>query len=559
MKRFLFLLTLKKVAKPKNEHHECKLQIDYKSPPDIREVASGKASCPGCGSRFQVAFEREQGYIPPSAVSSMLEDQNRRTQAKKELEEVDAIFQKAQKEFRSSGLSASRSRLFFSKKEQFSENEPSRGALQLKPAKGKQKPLDELSRSKEELQKSDAPPTILCQRCRTITRHHKQNDVPIEHFIENFGKLRRKQALFVKLVDIFNLNGSFIENVEYIVGNNPMILAVTKIDLLPKKYVVPRLAQIEAQVRHIALHNFGVKNLNEVVAVSARKGLNVRRLAAVISQHRGTRDVYLIGAANAGKSSLINAMLKKYMQVPSKAGEKQRLLPRATVSRRPGTTLQPIPFRLVDGGSLYDTPGVMQQFGTDHGFKLKPRLYLPRDPIQKPWVFLVKPGASVLVSSLVRFDLLSGPANGVKVAVFANRALGATVTKTVKAQQGYAVRNSGDKRGAMLRPKVDSMAVLSQSHLFEMEMLRMKHTTEDLSVANIGWISICADVKCDLKWEVHSPEGFVVRRRPALLQIPTTDLKSVRPHVLYLRRRLKPAAGCSPKRGTQKTGNREKV
>lgn len=37
------------------------------------------------------------------------------------------------------------------------------------------------------------------QRCRTITRYHKQNDVPIEHFIESFGKLRRKQALFVKV------------------------------------------------------------------------------------------------------------------------------------------------------------------------------------------------------------------------------------------------------------------------------------------------------------------------------------------------------------------------
>lgn len=73
----------------------------------------------------------------------------------------------------------------------------------------------------------------------------------------------------------------------------------------------------------------------------------------------------------------------------------------------------------------------MQPFRTDHAFKLKPRLYLPRDPIQKPWVFLVKPGTSVLVSSLVRFDLLSGPARGVKVVVFANRQLGATATKCV--------------------------------------------------------------------------------------------------------------------------------
>ena len=75
-------------------------------------------------------------------------------------------------------------------------------------------------------------------------------------------------------------------------------------------------------------------------------------------------DVYVVGAANAGKSTLINHMLEKSEKrkpfwTKKRAGNANAGKGAVTVSALPGTTFKFIQLDLGDGRKLYDTPGLL--------------------------------------------------------------------------------------------------------------------------------------------------------------------------------------------------------
>lgn len=78
-------------------------------------------------------------------------------------------------------------------------------------------------------------------------------------------------------------------------------------------------------------------------------------------RERKGRDVFVIGAANVGKSAFVRAMLREMSQFESvnfdaAAMSSGKYLP--VESAMPGTTLGLIPLQAFEsGGTLYDTPG----------------------------------------------------------------------------------------------------------------------------------------------------------------------------------------------------------
>ena len=82
--------------------------------------------------------------------------------------------------------------------------------------------------------------------------------------------------------------------------------------------------------------------------------------AGILSQRQG-RDVFIVGAANVGKSAFVRRMLKEMASMASrhfdvKAMYAQKHMP--TESAMPGTTLGRVKLgAFSSGGDLFDTPG----------------------------------------------------------------------------------------------------------------------------------------------------------------------------------------------------------
>ncbi|KAF3433155.1 hypothetical protein FNV43_RR24257 [Rhamnella rubrinervis] len=207
--------------------------------------------------------------------------------------------------------------------------------------------------------------SVLCGRCRLLSHGHMitavggnggysggKQFIMAEQLREKLSHLRHEKALIVKLVDIADFNGSFLARVRDLAGANPIILVVTKVDLLPKGTDLNCVGDwvVEATTK---------KKLNvlSVHLTSSKSMVGIAGVVSEIQKEKKGRDVYILGSANVGKSAFITALLKLMAQKDPVAAAAQRYKP--IQSAVPGTTLGPIQINaFLGGGKLYDTPGV---------------------------------------------------------------------------------------------------------------------------------------------------------------------------------------------------------
>ncbi len=182
------------------------------------------------------------------------------------------------------------------------------------------------------------------------------------------------------------------------------MLACTKADLLPRGASPARLEQWVRRRAKVG----GLTVLDSVKFVGAPTRFGVSSLAITLeelSRQRSGAEVWVIGAQNAGKSSLINALSTHYYGAAFKAGP--------VASHVPGTTLGLVRLEALLPGkrTVIDTPGLL------HAHQITPRLtpdearlVLPRRPL-RPRTFRVPLESSVSVGGLFRIDVLDGPSS----------------------------------------------------------------------------------------------------------------------------------------------------
>lgn len=150
---------------------------------------------------------------------------------------------------------------------------------------------------------------VICQRCFRIKNYNESSSVTVEQdeFLRLLAQIGGKKALVIHIVDLFDFQGSVISGLQRFIGNNPVLLAVNKIDLLPK---VTNWNKVRNWVQKEA-KDMGLK-VEDVVLCSAKQSSGFDRLLEAVAAHRGDRDVYVVGATNVGKSSLINRLIRDY-------------------------------------------------------------------------------------------------------------------------------------------------------------------------------------------------------------------------------------------------------
>lgn len=217
---------------------------------------------------------------------------------------------------------------------------------------------------------------VVCARCHSLRHYGRVKDPSVENLLPEFDfhhTVGRKLSLVsgtrsvvLMVVDAVDFDGSFPRKVARLVSsvieensaawkegksaNVPrVVLVVTKIDLLPR--CIP-LSRFKHWIRQRAWDN-GVVKITSLHMVSPVRDWGLRNLVDDVIELAGPRgNVWAIGAQNAGKSTLINAIGKLV------GGGKITHLTEAPV---PGTTLGIVRVEgiLPGNAKLFDTPGLL--------------------------------------------------------------------------------------------------------------------------------------------------------------------------------------------------------
>ncbi|WP_068774309.1 ribosome biogenesis GTPase YqeH [Paenibacillus sp. FJAT-26967] len=335
---------------------------------------------------------------------------------------------------------------------------------------------------------------IICQRCFRIKHYNEASSVTLnqDDFLKLLGHIGHKEALVINIVDIFDFEGSLISGLARFVGGNPIVLVVNKIDLLPK---VTNWNRIVNWVRRLAKEQ-GLKVV-EVVLCSAKKNIGFDRVIQAVEQYRDGKDVYVVGATNVGKSTLINRLISDYSDLEAEL----------TTSHYPGTTLGTVEIPLDDGRNIIDTPGIVYQHRlTELVSKKDLGKIMPGKPL-KPMVYQLNEGQTLFFGSFARFDFVRGARQS--FTIYASNAVPLHRTKLEKADELYA-----NHKGVMLAPP-------SEKDLLELPPLA-KHTLHiqkgksvDVLISGLGWIKVNSEAGAELA--VHAPKGVKIIQRDSLI------------------------------------------
>ncbi|KAL7569197.1 hypothetical protein ACA910_016757 [Epithemia clementina (nom. ined.)] len=473
--------------------------------------------CPGCGSEFQRDDDGKPGFLPPEKFETQ--------QKLNKIEEMRKLQDKA--------ISAN-----WSAEDEIDWLIQTGGKAGSEPRVDRidvDKMADEMGIDLDRLAEKET----ICQRCHNLKHSGKivhslrpgWSDDPLlaqSRFRKLLQPISRRTAVIIALVDLFDFAGSVLPELDSIAGENPVIIAANKVDLLPNTMGPVR---VEHWVRR-ELKYLGVKSLanigGAVRLISCKTGMGVYQMLGKARALADSLDcdIYLVGAANAGKSTLLNYILRirnwDLNEKPGKkrAGNANKIKTAVTASPLPGTTLKFIKVELQGGRRLYDTPGLLVP-GTLTNILTSEELKLvvPRKQVE-PVTLRLENGKCILIGALARVALI-GDSRPFFFSVF--------VSNEIKIHQSDLAKSDAVRAkhaGGMLQPPLGGPERLDEIGEWEHHEITIngtgwKEAAADIALTGLGWIAVTG--AGDAMVQISVPKGIAVSVRPPLMPFDVRD------------------------------------
>ena len=197
--------------------------------------------------------------------------------------------------------------------------------------------------------------------------------------------IKNKKDLVIYVIDIINLTEELLDI------KNPKILVINKTDLLSNintEHLLQKFKKI-------------YPNFLDYILVSANTNYNLDRLISKIKEYKTSKNVYIVGNSNVGKSSLINKLVSCY----------SKNISTLTISPLPGTTIGNIKINLEDDLILIDTPGYISNGNILNYVDLKDMKKLNSKKAYKPKNYQLKENQTIILDDYMRLDYISGEKN----------------------------------------------------------------------------------------------------------------------------------------------------
>ncbi len=239
---------------------------------------------------------------------------------------------------------------------------------------------------------------VLCERCYKL-RHFIECDTPKYDFNEDYitilNQASLEDALAIYVLNAFCLTGSILKDLGKFLPEK-VIVVVTKRDVLPSTYSDGEIKTYVAK----ALEKEDIHPLDIILTANTSTiASNIDGVRDAINKYRDGKSVYVIGAYQVGKTSLISNLLKGYTNKTSKMVQ---------TAPYPGTNLSVVSIPLDDDSYIFDIPGIYNSHSLVSFIEPKLlKFVIPRHEI-KPETYSAKPEQSFLLSNLTRIDFTSG-------------------------------------------------------------------------------------------------------------------------------------------------------
>lgn len=383
----------------------------------------------------------------------------------------------------------------------------------------------------EEEDSEDIFADLLCARCYSLKHYGRVKSDAAEASMPefDFGKSvgvsisgrQFRRSIVLAVVDLADFDGSLPRQAISSLLQQPeipnsklespqnfrLVIAANKADLLPKDATRVRL---ERWVRK-RVSEGGLPKPSAVHIVSSHTKMGVKSLLVDIQNSIGTRgDVWVVGAQNAGKSSLINAMRTSAGLLPSTI----------TAAPLPGTTLGivDVPGLVPKGCRMLDTPGVRHEYQlTSLLLPDEVKMVLPRRHL-KPRTYRIGSGNTISIGGIARIDVCETPGATVYLTLWASDDISSHMGKTERADQNYET-HVGTK---MVPPLVNDETSNRMDYFpallptdVQVKGVGWSESSVDICIAGVGWLGVGANGTASFK--VWAPPGISITTRTALI------------------------------------------
>lgn len=461
-----------------------------------RDEEATRLVCPGCGVFMQDENPDTPGYFVRPTRDSGLE-----TREEDEEEIVNEFIEDDEEEKKKKDKVVDEMEEWIKGINGFADARPGFGRVAGETLTRK-KPVSKKDMSKnkrtmaESVEETETP--VVCARCYSLRHYGQVKDQRAENLLPDFDfessvgsrlikSSKNSRTVVLMVVDAVDFDASFPRRAAKMMSDAieagkgeelRLILVATKVDLLPPQ-ISP--ARLDRWVRTRARVG-GAPKPNGVFLVSAHKDLGVRNLIARIKELAGPRgNVWVIGAQNAGKSTLINTIGKN-------EGGKVTHLTEAPV---PGTTLGILRIGgiLPAKAKLYDTPGLL------HPYQISRRLNREEQKMSeirkelKPRTYRVKVGQTVHIGGLIRLDVSQASVETIYVTVWASVHVPLHMGKVENANEIKEKHFGGQLQPPIGEERVPELGEWRQT-VIKVSGNSWDANAVDVAAAGLGWFSL---------------------------------------------------------------------
>lgn len=317
----------------------------------------------------------------------------------------------------------------------------------------------------------------LCQRCFKLKNYGEV--IPYQISKENYqlilDQIEKKDAYFYLVVDLFNPEFEYVAILNKILKNNNFSIVCTKKDLMPK--------QLSEKKIDLFLRENIKRNFDKIFVTSAKKKANIDHVVDHIFQNKA-KEVYIIGTANSGKSSLINALISAITLSKEEP---------IVVGNFPGTTFSNIEID-IDDLKIIDTPGFTNEKSYLNYKNINAVDLIPKAEV-KIKTFQLNPDQTIFIDDYAMFEFSKGEKQGF----------------------GFAFKEGFD----LHRTKTINATNFLENHTKNLVSSKLKtHTFKNIEpwseiyISGLGYVKISKEGRCDCKITV--PEGIKVTVRNSI-------------------------------------------